>query len=414
MTTEKPDVIVIGAGIVGLCVGLNCLKSGHRTLILDGMKPGTGASFGNGGMLSVDSFSPMAMPGMIWNVPGWLMNPIGPLALRPSYLPRSLPWLMRWLKASSRSSVQVASQALRALNSRSIDFYRDLLGESEFSRLIRTKGSMQVWDTPVVSPSQQLVGALRSEFGIPSQDLTGDECRELIPQLSPAISRGIYFPRNGHIVSPAALTETLARIFVEAGGAIRAERVMTLLPNADGGATLMTSTDNHSAPHVVVAAGAFSNRVLEQVGCRIPLETERGYHVNVKAPFDIAMPLLYPDKGFGVTPMLEGLRVGGTVEIAGLDAPPKMERAKALIAHARALFPKDDIEPGRLWMGFRPSVPRSVPIIDEVPSCRGLYVATGHGHYGMIAAPATGKLMADIVARRAPTIDRSQYRIAAA
>jgi len=406
---EDQTVYIVGAGIVGICSAIYLQNAGRRVIVIDGSQPGSGASFGNGGMLSVDSFSPMAMPGMVRNVPKWLADPLGPLALRPSYLPKVAPWLLRWIAASRMSVVRSSAQALRSLNSQSMILYRELLGDVVFRDLITAQGSLQVWESEAVSKSQRVAASLRAEFGVEAENLTGDQCRDLVPELSPNVLRGIYFPRNGHTTSPSQLIQALVKRFHESGGKILQERVLRIVPNGDGGAILWTEIDNHVAKTLIVAAGAYANELLAPINVSLPLEAERGYHINAIASFAPRMPILHPDFGIGVTPMSEGVRIAGTVELSGVRSPADEKRADALLLRASSLFPAQEILIGRRWVGSRPSLPRSVPVIGQLPGVGRLYAAVGHGHYGMMAAPATGKLLAEIVTGQPPSVDPEQF-----
>ncbi|GGG25929.1 NAD(P)/FAD-dependent oxidoreductase [Chelatococcus composti] len=409
---RSADVAVIGAGIVGLCSALFLQKQGQKVLLIDAQPPGTGASYGNGGMLSGMAFAPMSMPGMVWHVPRWLRDPLGPLAVSPGYLPKALPWLVKWLLASQMGTVRQASRANLALNEPCLSLYRELLGEELFARYIRVKGSLQIWESDTITVGQKIAAELRRELGQEAEEMTGDQLREFIPALSPKVRRGLYFPRNGHTVDPIGLTTSLAGLFVAAGGTILHEKVMKILPQEGGGGILMTNVANHTAPRIVIAGGAWSKALVEPLGTRLPLETERGYHMIMEADADIACPIIHQDLGCGVTPMNEGLRFGGTVEIAGLERAPNEQRAKLFADKARRFFPDVVMREKRIWMGFRPSTPKSVPIIDALPNCPGIFVAVGHGHYGMIGGPATGRLVADLVLGRIPFVDREPYRLA--
>lgn len=416
MQSEYPnrsaDVIVIGAGIVGLCSALYLQRHGQKVVLIDSQPPGTGASYGNGGMLSAMAFAPMSLPGMIWKVPGWLMDPLGPLAVSPGYLPKAFPWLLKWLRASNMDIVRRASRANLALNAPCLSLYQELLGPEFFSRYVRQNGSLQVWESDTITVGQKIAADLRQELGQETEEMTGDQLREIMPGLSKKVRRGLYFPRNGHTVDPIGLTTSLARQFATAGGVILHEKVMKILPQEGCGAMLMTNVANHRAPNIVLCGGAWSNALLKPLGARLPLETERGYHLIMEADVHVACPIIHQDLGCGVTPMDEGLRFGGTVEIAGLEKAPNERRAKLFAAKARRFFPDVEMREKRIWMGFRPSTPKSVPVIDAVPNRPGIFVAVGHGHYGMIGGPATGRLIADLVLGRAPSIDPEPYKLA--
>jgi D-amino-acid dehydrogenase len=347
---------------------------------------------------------------MVWKVPRWLMDPLGPLAVSPGYLPKAFPWLLRWIRASGMEQVRRASRANLALNAPCLELYRELLGSELYGRYIRQQGSLQIWESDTVTQGQRIAAGLRDELGILAEEMTGDQLREIMPALSTKVTRGLHFPGNGHTVDPIGMTTSLAELFVAAGGRILHEKVMKILPQ-EGGVMLMTNVANHRAPKVVVCGGAWSKALVEPFGTRLPLETERGYHMIIEADAHVACPIIHQDLGCGVTPMNEGLRFGGTVEIAGLEKAPNEARARLFLEKARRFFPGVEMREKRIWMGFRPSTPKSVPVIDAVPGCPGLFVAVGHGHYGMIGGPATGRLVSELVLGRMPSVDPEPYRL---
>ncbi|HOW49646.1 MAG TPA: FAD-binding oxidoreductase [Rubrivivax sp.] len=407
-----PSVAVIGAGIVGVCAALALQRDGCRVTVYDPLPPGGGASFGNAGLISIDSVVPIAMPGMLRNVPRWLTDPQGPLVLRPGYALRAAPWLLRWLRAGRLPAVRASSQALHALHRPSLDEYRRLLGAERFAALLRTEGQIHVWESEREGAGDRLADELRERLAVPTERLDAAALRELLPGISPAIRRGLLFPRHAHTVEPRRLVQAIAELLQQAGGALVAEHAMKIVPQAGGGCRLLTNCGDHLHDGVVVAAGAWSRQLLEPLGVRLPLETERGYHAELRAPsMPLRIPLVHKDRGFAVTPMANGLRIAGTVEIAGLAAPPDERRADTLVAHTQSLFPGLRFERSSAWMGFRPSLPDSLPVIDRLPRHPGVVVACGHGHFGMTAASMTARLVSQLVRGEPPAIDLSPYRL---
>lgn len=403
-------ILVAGAGIVGLSATLYLLRTGRRVLLLDALPPGQGASFGNGGLISVDAHAPVSIPGMMRQVPRWLTDPDGPLAVPPRYAPRAAPWLLKWVMAGRRMDrVQAQSDALRALHRDAYERYREMLGSDIFRALIRQSGLVQVWSDGARGRAEEVGRALNARHGIETQELGFDDLRQMFPGIA-GVARGLLFPRNGHLVSPQRVTAALADAVRSAGGDIRQERVMKLLPREGGGFTAITNVANHVADAALVAGGAWSKSLLAPLGATLPLETERGYHLELAAPsVELRLPIIHKSRGFCLTPMADGLRLAGTVEIGGLDAPPNEQRALRLRGHAEALFPGLTAASQRIWMGFRPTLPDSVPAIGPVPGRPGLFVACGHGHYGMIGGPATGRLAAELVTGARPHLDPAPY-----
>lgn len=409
---SRQSVAVIGAGIVGLCAALFLQRAGLQVTVCDPLPPGSGASFGNAGLISVDSCVPIALPGMLRQVPRWLSDPTGPLAIHPPYLPRALPWLLRWLRAGRIEQVVASSDALRALHAPALDQYRSLLGDALFDDLIRVAGQLHVWENGRESAGERIARQLRERHGIVTQSVGADELQAMVPGIAPRVRHGLFFPRHAHTVNPRRLVQSLAELLLQAGGRLRQEQAMKIVPQPGGAFRLLTNLGDSRFDRVVVAAGAASHRLLRPLGTRIPLETERGYHVELRAPsLDLPIPVVHKDKGFAATPMETGLRLAGTVEIAGLDHPPNQRRADAILRNAQALFPSLRSEEVSTWMGFRPSLPDSVPIIDEVKAHPGLFVACGHGHFGMTAGSMTGRAIAQLVMNAPPPIDLDPYRL---
>lgn len=403
-------VIVLGAGVAGLATALPLVRAGCAVTVIDPLPPAGGSSFGNAGLLSPDTSIPVALPGMLRKVPGWLTDPLGPLAIRPAYLPRAMPWLLRWIRAGRMDRVLAISDAMRALHGGTFEAWRDLLGAGGFSEFVRQSGQVQVWDQPEETPAAALERELRARQGIPTQVLGADDLRQMFPGIARHVSRGVLIPGNGNTVNPGRMVQRLGELFRAEGGEILAERALKLIPREGGSWMVMTNIANHEAGTVVVAGGAWSRGLLDPLGVRIPLETERGYHLMLPDPSVMpGSPILYKSRSFSVTPMEQGLRAAGTVEIAGLDAAPNERRAEQLLRHVKTLFP--DLQGGtpRLWMGHRPSTPDSLPVLGPVAGRPGLHLCLGHGHFGMTGGPPSGKLVSDLILGAAPRIDAAPY-----
>ena len=410
MKNAVQPTIVIGAGVAGLTTALYLQRAGEPVVVIDPLPPAGGASFGNAGLISADTSVPIALPGMVRKVPGWLTDRLGPLSVDPRYLPRALPWLVRWVAASRESRVLEISDAMRALHSTTFDCWRELLGQAKFAELIRPFGQVHVWETEVETPSAKFERGLRERQGIRADVLTSDDLRQMFPSISRKVVRGLLLPGNGFTVNPQRLVRTLGELLLEAGGSIVAERATRIIPEGDGSYSLMTNIGWHKASKIVVAAGAWSNELLKPIGVRIPLETERGYHAMLTAPgIELRLPISNKSRAFGVTPMEHGIRVAGTVEIAGLQAPPNIGRARVLLEHIKGMFPDVDTREHKFWMGFRPSTPDSLPILGEVRGWPNIYLALGHGHFGMTGGPPSGKIVSNLLLRRPASIDPTPY-----
>jgi glycine/D-amino acid oxidase-like deaminating enzyme len=410
MTIARHGAIVIGAGVAGLSTALYLQRAGVAVAVIDPLGPAGGASFGNAGLLSPDTAVPIALPGMLRKVPGWLTDPLGPLSVRPSYFPRALPWLLRWIEAGRLQRVLAISDAMRALHRESFGCWLELLGPSLYRDLIRPVGQVQVWEGGSDTANAAVERQVRERHGIRVEQLNADDLRQMFPGIAREVTRGLLLPGNGFTVSPQRSVQTLGELFRQEGGVLINERATKLIPREGGGCMVMTNVANRSAEHVVVATGAWSRQLLDPLGIKVALESERGYHAMLFSPEVMpALPISNKTRAFGVTPMEDGLRVAGTVEISGLDAPPNEERAKILVQHARRMFPALTGGQVRYWMGFRPSTPDSLPILGPAPGRPGLHLVFGHGHFGMTGGPPSGRLVARLITGQAPGIDPTPY-----
>lgn len=395
------DAIILGAGVAGLSTGLFLRREGWDVTILDPLGPAGATSFGNAGLLSPDTVIPAAMPGMWRRVPGWLRDPLGPLTIRKRYLPQVTPWLMRWLAETRLARVEANAAALHALHAPSLDDWRALLGDAAYRDLIRPSGQVQLWEGAPAAEKTALETRLRERHGIRADWLGADELRQIFPGIAREVTHGLLVPGNGHTVSPARAVGTLAERFLSEGGRILPLKALKLIPREGSGWRVMTNTLAQEASTIVVAGGAWSSSLLTPLGINLPLETERGYHAHLPAPsIELRIPILHKSRGFGLTPMEDGIRAAGTVEFAGLDAAPDERRAEMLAAHARRLFPDLRHEAPRLWLGFRPSFPDSLPVVGAVPGRPGLHLCFGHGHFGMTGGPPSGRMLAALIAGR--------------
>lgn len=411
MQEEQHSVAVIGVGIIGLCTALNLQRSGHSVTVIDALEPGASASYGNSGMLSADSTIPMALPGMLRNVPKWLRDPLGPLHVDPGYLPKVTPWLIRWMLAGRMKTARKASFALAQLHRNTLPAYRTLLGADAYADLVREVGNIQLWDTAQPSLSERISEELRKEQGITTVALSVDELQDLVPGITKNVTRALFFPNNANAVNPQRLAMTIARFFSEAGGTHLHEKVYSVFPDAMG-LRIVTNCSDLRFSKVVIATGAWSHQLLGPLGHRVPLETERGYHMQLESDsVGLKIPILFRSRGFSASPMEMGLRLSGTVEFAGLDRPPRPARAEVLLKQGKALFPDLRFRDCKMWMGFRPSLPDSVPIIDQSPKHPGLFLAFGHGHTGLTAGAVTGELITRMVNGQPPMFDMTPYSV---
>jgi D-amino-acid dehydrogenase len=401
---------VIGAGMVGACVASYLQRDGHSVFLVDPGTPGEGTSFGNAGAFNASSVTPVAMPGVVRNVPKWLRDPLGPLSLRWSYLPAILPYLVRFVRAGTEEKVHAQARALRPLVGATLAALRPLVKDAGAERLVHQRGHLYVYRSAASLAKDGLAWALRRENGVEVDEFDTDELRQLEPALSRDYVRGLLVRENGHTSNPFGLVTALVEHFARQGGAVIRARALGF--RLDGGRLTAIQTDagELAADIAVVAAGVWSKPLAATLGDRVPLETERGYHLMIRDPEIMpAIPTADGDGKFVATPMDTGLRFAGTVELAGLDAAPDWRRARILLEQGRRMLPglaaHHPEERLSLWMGHRPSTPDSLPVLGPSRASPDVIYAFGHGHVGMTAAPMTGRVVADLVAGRKPAID---------
>ena len=403
---------VIGAGIVGVCCGCYLQRHGQQVTIVDPDPPGEGASFGNAGLIAPGSSAPVGMPGLAAKVPGMLMDPLGPLFIRWRYLPRLVPWLLRLIAASSPARVEEISQAMRNLYRSAVEDFQPLIRDAKAQKLIRRQGRLEVYKNEQSLAKAGLKYELLRRREVETEIIAGDALHALEPALSPEYTCAVSIPQAVHTGDPLALTQALVADFRRRGGRLLRERVTGFQMGAEGPEKLLTDAGSHRLDSVVVAAGAYSRGMARQLGSKVPLDTERGYHMMLPDPgITLNHPISSGDHHFAITPMDGGIRLAGTDEFAGLDAPPNYARADALYASARRLFPGLNAQGATRWMGRRPSMPDSLPVISRSPRHRSVYFAFGHGHLGLTGAAVTGKLIAEMVTGRPHNIAMAPYRV---
>jgi D-amino-acid dehydrogenase len=408
--------LVVGAGVIGVACAWSLQRRGYTVTLVDAEEPGERCSFGNAGNISPGSVVPYAVPGSLRRIPRWLFDPRGPLSIRPAYFGRFLPWGWQWLAASKVECSLATSRAMRALHGGSVASWRALLAEAggaAAAELVQPTGQLYVSKVPGKALGTQLERFMREAAGVRVQGLSGAQVQEVEPALAPAYCSGLLLPDNGSCVNPGRLVKTLAGRVAASGGRIVRGRVQAFESGPVGprGVRLADGTVLQAA-QIVVAAGAWSNELIEQVGTRVPLEAERGYHVTLAEPgVRLRIPVTNRDAGFACAPMEMGLRLAGTAEYAGLQAAPNWRRAQVLLEQGREMFPGLRTESHTRWMGLRPSLPDGLPVIDRSPFFPNVLFAFGNSHFGMTVAPAVGKLVAELALHEAPSIDPAPYRV---
>ena len=407
-------VVVIGAGIVGAATAFELQRRGRSVVLVDRGEPGRGCSFGNLASIAVTEFLPASRPSIWAQIPKWLLDPEGPVRVRPTYLPRLVPWLIRFLLASRRSKLRELEDAGAALCARVHDDTTTLLSAAGLLAMLSATGCLSLYasDAEVAADHDHLEVIRR--YGIAHQKLDREEIAALEPAISPTIKQAVLFPANRTIADPYALVVALVDRVVRMGGRLEAGNVVALERAADGqiGGVRLDDGRRVKAGAVVVAAGAYSARLSKTIGEPIPLETERGYHTQIMdAGVTLRHSIIWPSRAFMVSPVAGGIRVGGTVEMAGLEAPADYRRAKIVVERAREALPGLQVRQASEWMGHRPALPDTVPIIGPSAKVRGVYYATGHGHLGLTYAATTARIIGDLMMGRRPSLDVAPYRI---
>lgn len=389
-------VAVVGAGIIGACIAHALGKRHAEVTLIDRDAPGRGCSYGNSGAISPGSMAPVAMPGVLASVPAMLLDKESPLFLPLAYLPRALPWLIRFVASARPQEVAQSAQKLAALHAGAVDKHLALAEEVGVPELILRRGHLYLYPDEAALAKDSAGWKMREAYGFTYQRLGREGIVALEPRVGPRYQAGVYVADHATILNPLRYVQAIVTAFAAHGGSVVRANVRSLAPLAGGRWQVDAEGAPGSFDHVVVAAGAWSLRLLDPLGIRLSLESQRGYHVQFAgAAGTVSRTVILVDRKIFVTPMEEGLRVGGTVEIGGLERPPDMRRAAVLERVARETFSGlEGIEPSR-WMGHRPCMPDSVPVVGPAKGRPGLWLALGHGHLGMTDSVNTAVRIAD-------------------
>lgn len=407
---QPQDIAVIGAGMVGVSCAHFLQRDGHRVTLYDPNEPGSGASFGNAGMISQSSVMPSSTPGLVRRIPKMLADPDSPLVLRWRYVPRLLPWLAGFLANSARHRVERNCIAMGNLFVHVMDAYDLLVRETGCGDLIQATGSLKLFESEASFRASAFQREMMDRCGCRYEVLVADEIRQMEPNLAPIFARGIFVPDSRNILNPGRLVETVARSVLSRGGVLRRARVRDVETGDSGRLALVTDAGRFPADKVVLAAGVRSGPLAKRFGARIVLDAERGYHIMLPAPEkSINRYLQFAERNLSLSPKDGGLRTTSIVELASPDAPPDYSRMRRLLPHVARVLPGAAPEEKSIWMGCRPSLPDNVPVIARAPRHDGVFFAFGHSHLGMTMGPVTGRIIADLVAGREPGLDMTPY-----
>jgi len=404
------EVTILGAGIIGVCCALSLQEKGYVVTLVDRQPPGEATSYGNAGVISPWSCIPQCMPGTLQQIPGWLLSSDGPVSIRWRDLATTIPWSMRFLANTRLAKVEQISEAMSGLVHENVDVYRRLLKGTGHENLLRDSWYVNVFRGTANPALTDLAWRLRIDKGAPVEIVKGGELRDIEPAISDDYHTGIIIKDQARALAPGRLCKVLADKAMAQGVRFVQAEVRVIERAGETGYVLVTPEGNLPAQCLVLAAGIWSADLLKPFGIKLPLISERGYHLEFANPGVSLNHSVADVQGkFVVSSMEGGLRSAGTAEFAHHSAPPRYRRADMLGPQTKKLLPALNIEPNERWMGVRPSFPDNLPAIGELPGLTGLFAAFGHSHYGLGMAPATGRLVAGMIDGSSSNSETSAY-----
>ena len=402
------SVGIVGAGIQGVCIGLNLLKRNIPSTIFDRNDPGMMSSYGNAGHFSPYAVLQLNRPDILYDIPKMLLSSYGPLALKWNYIPKMLPWIFKYLKNCNKKSMLHTAKYMHQILNHSMEAYEEIFEEIDISNLVEQKGIIYVW-TNKNQKSRDLEIKVRNDLGVKQKLLTVREILDLEPNIKPVFSGGCYYDYAYHARDPHEILKKIFELYLKMGGKFIKENVKSLDQIDESKTLIKTDNNNYEFEKSVIACGAFSKKLTDQLGENIPLDTERGYHVHFKGMQDlIKRPIIFLDRGFGMTPMNKGLRAVGTGELGGLKNPISAKRIQYIVNCAKELLPQLEIHQDE-WLGFRPTLPDFLPVIGPSKNNKNIIYAFGHQHLGWTLGAVTGKIVAGILSGEKTNLDLKPY-----
>ena len=403
---------IIGAGIQGICIGLQLIKKGIPVTIFDRYDPLSAeyksASYGNAGHFSPYAVLQFNRTDVLTDVPKMLLSSDGPLALKWNHVLKMTPWLFHYLKNFNKKSMLHTAKNMHQILSLSNDAYEEVFKEINISNLVEKKGIIYVWTNKNLK-SRELEIKVRNDLGIEQKLLTQKEIIDLEPNLKPVFDAGVIYESAMHARDPHGILKEIFRLFIKKGGKFIQENIISLQQDKINQTVMKSERSEYVFEKSVIASGAFSKNLTDQLGEKIPLDTERGYHVHFKnMDHLISRPVIFLDRGFGMTPMNQWLRAVGTVELGGLKNPPSKKRIDYVVKCAKELLPQLESHNDE-WLGFRPTLPDFLPIMGPSLKNKNIIYAFGHHHLGWTLGPVTGKIVSGIVAGEKTNLDLSPY-----
>jgi len=407
VTSPAQDIVIIGAGIVGINAAAFLAEAGHRVRVFDPAGIAEMTSRGNAAALAFSDIIPLASPKTLLRAPKWLFDPLGPLTIRPSYLPKLTPWLLRFAMASIPGQVTASAAAQAKLMKLAESEATALWTRTGLTKMIRHEGSLELYQSEAEFNTAQSDWEKRAKAGIEFEHVRGNRLAELQPGLSSQFSAATFVPGWKTVSEPFHYALGIWNYAASYGASFEQVSVDRLEFAGSKPIALLANGTSVKADKIIIAAGAWSTKLLKTASrVKIPLDTERGYNTTLPAAaFDLKRQLIFPSHGFVITPLENGVRVGGAVEFAGLDAPPNYARAEAMLKKASNFLPGLDPSGGKQWMGFRPSLPDSLPVMAPLPDREDVILAFGNGHLGLTQSAAMGKLTLDLVTGNKPAFD---------
>ena len=405
----KSSVAVIGAGIQGVCTALFLIKKGFSVTLIDRDEPGKiSASYGNAGHFSPYASVPINRPDILVDVPSMLLSSAGPLALRWNYVPKMIPWFIKFIKNCTKKNMMHTARYMHQILNLALPAYDELFQDINVSDLVENKGIIYFW-TKNDLKSRELEINIRKELGVKQQLLTPHEIHDLEPHIKQIYHAGILYSDARHARNPGKILLKLFELFLKRGGRFEKQDVKAISFSTENKPEIKTNYKTYIFDKAVVTCGAFSKLLTDQVGEKIPLDTERGYHVHFKG-YDhlLSRPVIYLNRGFGITPMEQGLRVVGTVEFGGLNNPATKKRILNLVNNAKFLFPELK-EHHDEWLGFRPTLPDFLPVIGPSKNYKNLFYSFGHHHLGWTLGAISGKIDSGMIAGENTNLDLKPY-----
>jgi D-amino-acid dehydrogenase len=404
--------VVVGAGIIGVVLAHELQKRGRQVVVVERDGPGQGASFGNMASIAITEFLPASRPSVWKQIPGWMLDPEGPVCVRPAYMPNLVPWFLRFIAASRPSKLRELEAKGAALCARVYADLLPLLRETGLEGELTDEGCLSLYADEAEFRADRDHIEILERFGFAHEVIGRQAIGALEPELSDKIGMAVLFPQNRSLRDPYRLVLKVAERFKALGGKIGRGEVVGFTRNEAMREVCLKDGRRIGADEVVVCAGAHSVRLAKMLDEPIPLETERGYHTQIMSPgITMKHSIIWPARAFMVTPTAGGIRVGGTVEMAGLAAAPDYRRSKVTVRRAMEALPNLRCENFTEWMGHRPAFPDTVPLMSASAKTKGLFYATGHGHLGVTYAATNARLMADLITGSKPPIDMNPYRI---